>query len=535
MKRTRFIHSIPFKLTALAVLCGSNSVLAFQVNTSNSDIRVQFDNTVKYSSAYRLKDPSELLTSSPNQDDGNNNFDKGFVSNRFDLFSELDASYKEMGLRVSGAAWYDFIYNQDTDNKSFTSNHQPASEFSDYTREIMGRKAELMDAFVYARIPVHNDMTATIRAGRYALIWGESLFYGANGIAGGQAPMDVVKLQSVPNSQFKEVVRPTGKISFSLPLTETLSFGAYWGFEWEESRLQPAGAYLSTGDTLGGERVLAGPGVQFDRIGDIEGSDSGQYGAQLRWTSYDLDADFGLYAIRYNANTPSNIYFKLDQTFTPSEYQWVYHDGIEAYAASMAKSIGIWSLAGEISYRTNTPLASSSASVTPMSPNYDNDKTPGYALGETAHINFNWLASLGPSFISDEASFLGEVAWNRRLIVDENKQMLNPNSDRDATSFRLVYSPTYRQLFSGLDVSPVVGYHHTWGNSSAIGPSFGIDGGGDVNVGVNALYLNQWKFSLSYISYLGDEGNYLDDNRDPQYKQALKDRDFIAMSVSTTF
>ena len=133
--------------------------------------------------------------------------------------------------------------------------------------------------------------------GRHTLLWGETLFFGGNGIAGGQAPLDLVKLLSVPNSQFKEVARPTGKLSGQMQLTDALSLGAYVGYEWEKTRLMPVGAYLSTGDTLGpgAERTNAGPPVgTFIKAPDLDARDSGQWGLQLRWNAEDIEHRFRL-------------------------------------------------------------------------------------------------------------------------------------------------------------------------------------------------------------------------------------------------
>nr|WP_233407890.1 DUF1302 family protein [Marinomonas spartinae] len=113
--------------------------------------------------------------------------------------------------------------------------------------------AEILDAFVYSCFPVKDGMQGTIRAGRFTQLWWESLFYGVNGIAGGQAPIDIVKLSSVPNSQFKETVCPTGKVSIDVPISETASIGAYVGYEWEKSRFLPAGSY----NLLSGEAYVA--------------------------------------------------------------------------------------------------------------------------------------------------------------------------------------------------------------------------------------------------------------------------------------
>ena len=548
-------RGVPFRPTALAcaILACTTPVHAFKIDSGDSELKLRWDNTVKYSATYRLQDQSAGLASTTfgpsgpigpdnsNQDDGDNNFDKGLVSNRLDLLTELDAVYGDFGARISAAAWYDEIYNGGTDNKTFTSNHTPASEFSDDARKVMGDDSELLDAFIYGRFAV-NSGTATVRLGRHTILWGESLFFGANGIAGGQAPLDLVKLLSVPSSQFKEVARPIGKLSADIPLNENFSLGAYVGYEWEKTRLAPAGAYLSTSDAIEGENINAGPIGTFDRSNDMEPSDSGQYGLKLRWTAADIDTDFGIYAIRYHANTPSNIYSTLNgfppAALTADSYRWVYHEGITALGASFAKAVDNWSLAGELSFRQNTPLASIGATILPtigVHVDYDNKDNPGYAVGETAHAQFSWLASLDPSPIANEANFLGEIAWNTRLKVDKNEDLLNPLADRSATAIRMIYQPTYRQLFSGMDVSPSIGIGHTWGKSSALGSAFGVDGGGDINLGVSSVYLNKWTFSLNYVTYTGPEGGSLNNDQQVQFKQALKDRDSISLSISTTF
>jgi hypothetical protein len=99
----------------------------------------------------------------------------------------------------------------------------------------------------------------------------------------------------------------------------------------------------------------------------------------------------------------------------------------------------------------------------------------------------------------------------------------------------MVYSPTYRQALSGLDLSPYVGLGYTWGKSSAVGPAFGVDMGGDISIGVRGVYLGEWVASLNLIRYLGPEGPTLDNSNNTQFKQALKDRNFLSFSLSKTF
>lgn len=526
------------------------SVLAMEIDVGNPDIKVRFDNTVKYSTAFRLRDQSPALSSCAtclNQNDGNNNFNKGLVSNRVDLLSEFDITSQSFGARISGAAWYDFKYNTSNDNKTITSNSIPSNEFPNATRDLMGRKAEILDAFVFGKSEI-GDMPATFRLGRHTLLWGESLFFGSNGIAGGQAPVDLIKLLSVPNAQFKETAMPTGKLSGQIRVTPEMSVGAYYQYDWRKTRLMPVGAHLSTSDSLGegAQRIIAGnpaapnPPALLAQP-DMKARDSGQYGVQLRMRAPSIDTDFGLYAIRYHAMGPSNVYstvLGVPPAVTPTSYQWAYAEGIKAFGASFAKTLGEFALAGEVSVRRDTPLASSGRTILPsigVNVGLNNTNNPGYAVGNTAHAQVSWMATLAPSFISNEASLLGEIAWNTRTSITRNASMLNPNADKSATSMRVVYAPSYRQILPGLDITIPAGFSYTRGRSSAIGPGFGVNRGGDMNIGLTATYLNGWTFSANWAHFYGPEGPTLDATNNAQFKQALKDRDYISLAIRNTF
>lgn len=542
-------RNITPRLTAMAtatlLAAGAN---AFEIDAGDSGLKIRLDTTVRYSGGVRLKEQLPELSSvvpvTINQNDGNNNFKKGrMFSNRLDLLTEFDVVGPRYGLRVSAAAWYDAVYNGNTDNATTTSNHRPANEFNSETRRIMGRDAELLDAFVFANFEL-GDRAASVRFGRHTLLWGESLFFGGNGIAGGQAPTDLIKLLSVPNSQTKETALPTAKLSGSLQLSDALTLGAYLGLEWKPTRLMPVGAYLSSSDSLGpdgGERILAGPTAQFVRSPELEPGNSGQGGLQLRYRADSLDTDFGFYAIRFHASTPSNVLTTLNgapPATVPSSYRWIYHEGIKAFGVSAAKTVGAWSLGAEVSYRQNAPLSSLGQAVLPtirVNTTLDNKNNPGYAVGETLHAQVSWLASLGPFPFVQELSFLGEVAWNRRQKVTRNPNMLNPLANRDATSIRMVLSPTFRQVLPGLDLSVPMGASYTGGRSSALGPGFGSHKGGDFNVGLAGTYLNKYFFNLNYVNFYGPAGTSTDAANQAQFKQALADRDYVSFSLRTTF
>ncbi len=548
---------VPYTLTlAAALVYGLPSAQAFQIETGNPDLSLRWDNTLKYSTASRLKNQSSKLTDgqvSLNQDDGDRAFGKGLISNRLDILSEVDVGFKNFGARVSGAGWYDTEYQKDNDNNDPSRANARSvgyNEFTDDTRHLHGGDGELLDAFAYWNGDV-ADRALSVRLGRHGLLWGESLFFGANGIAGGMAPIDVVKAISVPNTQFKELVRPVNQLSGTYQLTDQISVGAFYQFEWEQTRLPGAGSYFSSSDSIGdgNERLIVGEPfpaflggdpsspASFFHGNDKEARSSGQGGVQLRFSTD--TAEYGLYAIQYHDKTPQ-LYLRSSQTgpnFSTGEvgqYYWVYPEDIRAFGASFNTTVEQFNFGGEASLRWNMPLVSSGQTVLP-GVEADNDSHPLYAVGRTAHLNLNVLASLGPSFISNEASLVGEVAWNRLLSVTKNREALSPGATDDGVGLKLVYTPTYRQVFSGVDISVPLGISYFPMGKSAVVSSFGPDRGGDMNIGVSATVRDRVTFDLTYTHFYGPEDTYLDGANNFTFKQSLKDRDYLAFSVKTTF
>ena len=71
--------------------------------------------------------------------------------------------------------------------------------------------------------------------------------------------------------------------------------------------------------------------------------------------------------------------------------------------------------------------------------------------------------------------------------------------------------------------------------TSPVGPAFGPDKGGDLSLGLTAVYLGQWTFAVNYTRFLGKTGTTLDANNNAQYRQSLKDRNNLTLSIRTTF
>jgi hypothetical protein len=569
-----FRQSLLSMVVGTSLLAAAGYSFAAPIDVGNPDIRLRWDNTLKYSAGMRTKSQSDTLTeftpppagggSGPaalNGDDGDRNFNSGrLISNRLDLLSEMDLVYRDnVGFRVSAAAWYDDVYNQANDNNSPRTNNSLSArnnQFTDDTRELHGRNAEILDAFVFGGTDIGTARVSG-RLGRHTVLWGESLFFGANAIAGTQSPVDVVKASSVPGSTTKEILMPVGQFSGQIQFSPALTLMGYYQYEWEETRLPGAGSYFSVNDFLGegGERIRFAPeGTPFVPAGlarrdDLKASDKGQYGLGLR--SQLGDWEFGLYAIRFHAKTPVLYSRAGDPTGIPGivgTYQWVYPEDIKAYGVSATTTVGSVNFAGELSVRRDTPLTSLPQEVGTQEA--DNNNHAFYAVGNTAHANLSMIWSMPRNFLSDESSLTMEVAHNRLTSCTRNctasaaglfraDGARDPGIDRSATAVRAAFAAPQRNVFDGLDLTPSisVGYNH--GKSPVV--IMGPDDGGDMTFTLAGNYLSVWDFSLAYTHYYGDENTATYASTDPNvngtftFGQASKDRDFVSVSLRRTF
>jgi hypothetical protein len=555
LRRVAAVPAAVSTLLGLLLLAPSAHALRFELD--NPDLTLRWDNTVKYSAAVRLKNPDASVAGSDsnnNLDDGDLNFKRGLISNRLDLLTEVDFAWRKAnGLRISGAAWYDDVYNRSNDNTSPGTNNNvsvPNNQFTNATKRLHGRDAEVLDAFAYGRFDLGDDSALTWRLGRYTLLYGESLFLGGNGIAAAQSSIDIVKALSVPNVQFKEIGRPIGQISGLLQLSPSVTVGAYYQLEWRKFRLPGAGSYFSNADVLddGGEALYA-PGMSanggpyFQRGQDIKARNNGQGGAQLRFRP-SANWEFGVYAAQYHDKTPK-IYVRPGSNaggpnafgVSIGDYVLAYPEDIRTLGGSFATVLGETNVSGEVSVRSNQPLAGANGDVyLDFTGTADNRDKGLYPVGKTFHVNVSAITLLPGSALWQGAAFVGEVGFNRRLSVT-NSVALDPNVSKDAWAARVSFEPSYFQVMPNVDLTVPVGLGVNVGRSS-LGPGpFGPHNGGDMSVAFNAEYRKQIKFGLQLTHYFGAGGPLTADPtaRYYSYQQNMKDRDFISLSVQSTF
>ena len=550
---------------ALAAALAAGAAHAVGIDLGESDWSLRFDNTVKAGlmartqnadpalvDSFRLLVPGVPASAFPqalNFNAGDDNFRKrGLVSERLDLLSEFDAVYrKDYGLRLSAAAWYDAAYRGKTDATDPVNGQTPGNEFPEHTRKLAGRKAELLDAFVFGGFDLGDGRKLNARLGRHALQYGESLFFGDNGIARAQGPIDILKLLGSPNAQFKEIIRPVPQLSAQLQVTPEVSVGGYVQFRWEADRLPPSGSYFASSNLPWGSEqpefvgipnvgnFVLGPG------GDRKPKNSGQFGLQLKWRL--ADTDLGFYAARYH-DKGGQLYGQLNAQAVPGpggtlpgSWYFVFPEAVKTYGVSATRSFGDFNFSAEASLRDDMPLRSTNM----LYGFFPGQPQPRYATGRTAHLNLSTLASFGPSFISRESSLVAELAWNRVLHKDDPDGELDAGRTRDATAVQLIFTPTYRQALPGLDLSVPVGLRYTLDGRSAI-TAWDARGNGSTNVGLEGNYLGVWQFALNYTHFIGKAVPFVDfspslTGGSPIYGQgnSLADRNFVALTLRRTF
>jgi len=545
----------PIRLVALAASLAAGSTMAFQVDTGNPDFKLRWDNTLKYSAAQRLHDADPVLAGDANLSDGDNNFaSKGLVSSRFDLLSELEASSGAFGMRISGAAWYDSVYTRTNRNAAplpvnstevILAGASAPNEFNAYTRKTHGRKAEFLDAFVSGRFDLGGH-AATVRLGQHTVVWGETLFFGDNGIAGAMAPIDVAKALSVPNLRYQEVARPVPQVSGQFQISPDITAYAYYQLKWVENRSQGSGSYFSPIDfQSGGDMIFTGPTSFLVREATHEGKDSGQGGVSLRIRGDDID--YGVYAVRFNAKSSGTV--SKPNPLMPGfgSFYENYHNGINAFGVSANKSAGLFNYAAEVSVRTNQDLFSPNA--------YDLGAGAQYAVGKTAHFNLSAFGtSLGKSAIWDDAMLLAEVAYSRVLSIKRNADTMSgcqpaffpgsvctPNGTRSAWRLQALLEPVFYQALPGVDLRFPIGLSYVpKGSRNMIGPAPLPENAGSINVGVSGSYLDVWRFGLSFNHFYGSRAPLFSvispgGTSAWNYRQYFGDRDHISLNLSRTF
>jgi hypothetical protein len=606
---------------ALAVF-GAVSLPAQAWEFSSGEWTGSIDTTLSYGAAWRLKDYDPSLVGkqannpltfamdklaqrdvvgrwSANGDDGNLNYrDSGdLISHAVKATIELDVQWRNYGGFARGTGFYDF------------ENHNKDG-LSDIAQKRTGKEARLLDAYIYGNHEPGGKFL-NWRLGKQVVSWGESTFIqgGINVIN----PVDLSKLR-VAGAELKEAFEGVNMLYGSLSLTDAVSIEALYMFEYRNIRPDPAGTYFSTNDigTPGGAYAMLGfvypqpvnnPDLYYEvcrqenygasdspnppllvatgcalslgRSGTNKPKDSGQYGAALRWFLENLGGtELGFYYLNYHSRLPT-----VSGTATPTipppfvnSYFTEYAEDIHLYGVSFNSNIGTWALAGEVSYRPNTPLQYDDVEVLFAGLTPTNFAQPSYyfqyksQLGEFGPGEYiqgwerhkQWQGQMtttklfGPEniFKAGQIAFVAEVGLNYVSDLPSKdyqryegsgtdsgggwdwtngdwnnpEQQIGGFADDFSWGYRLATRFDYYNAIGAVTISPRLGWaHDVSGTTPGPGGSF-IDGRKKLSLGVAFNYLNEWIFDFAYTTYFG-AGQF----------NMLQDRDFFAASVRYSF
>jgi hypothetical protein len=489
------------------------------------DVRLRWDNTVRTSLGLRLSPQDPALLADPNADDGDRAFTRGPISERVDILSQFDLSQGDLGVDASADGWYDAAYHgrdANTSPASFNPLSVPNDRFPQDVRALQGGTAELLTAYVHDRV-VLDGLPVTVKVGRQTLLWGESLFATANGIAAGQAPVDRIKALSQPLAEARELFLPVAQVVGSVQLSPGVDVEAYVQPEWRRDRLPGVASYFSTTDFLdvGGQRLLVGSSY-LSRERDRTPSGLGQFGLALHLTSG--DTDFGAYALRFDARSPQIFVTPNGAAAGPllGSYGLVYPRGIEVYGISASGYLGDSNVAGEVSLRRHMPLASILPPLSGPDAARLDAATP-YAAGDTLHGQVSMVSTLPPGRFWQGATLQAELSANDRLEITRDPASLAPGRDRFATALRVAFTPQYFEVLPHLELTVPIGFGlNLSGNSSVAGS--GQAHAGDVDLGLGLTWRVVWRGALNYTRFVGSAA-----------RQPLADRDFLALTLTRTF
>lgn len=408
-------------VAAIAAICGS-PVMAGEIDVGNPDVKIRWDNTVRYNLGTRLEAQDSRILANPSYDESDAKFGKNdIVTNRIDLLSELDLNYKnQFGARVSASVWYDKAYDDHRVTSPAAGGAIPTSYFNNQyngtvSRYVNGPSGEFLDAFVWSNLDL-GVVPVNLKLGRHSIVWGEGLLLGAHAVSYSQAPIDGQKAVSSPGIETKEVFLPVNQLSFKAQVTNDLTLAGQYAFEWKPTRAPNGGTFLMGADTVPNvDRLGVAPGTAFTKADALVPSQRGNWGLSARMNVESINSTVGLYYRKFTDYSPeTGLQFNA-----PGQFRFMYPQGVKLVGASFARAIGPVSFGSELSYRQNGHLNSKSTFTNYAGMNMQNTG----ARGDTLHAVVNGVYLLPKTALWDTGSLVAELAFSRLQKVTANQAL----------------------------------------------------------------------------------------------------------------
>lgn len=537
LRQGKFKRSTLSKVIAQATVAGALAALAGQAQALSFDLdngmTLDVDTTVGYSAQWRREshDPNVLAFPASNlgflTDDGNRNFDKGdMTQNQINFSTDLDLNYGDGGVFARARGWYDEVYDDDDLIGTNTWTGQPKSFQKDGLDDHKSR-LELQDLFWYHGFAM-GDQYLSLRVGEQVVNWGESLFI-QGGISTAMGPLDATKANA-PGTALKDIFMPIGQVYGEMAVTDLLSIGAYYQYDWENTRIDAPGTYFNILDGLGQGSV--GDPMETNVIPGVGGNelvvsrdkpDEGQYGIAIRYLAENLNStEFGFYYINYNDFTPALEFLSNPNDGGSVNLNQNYYEDIDLYGVSFGTVFGDMNVSGELSYRDGIPVR------------HNNTAGFAYAPAEAIQAQVSGIYIFPQNPLADTLTFTGEIAHNRIIDFDYPGGIDSLVKDRSASSAVVSLSANYMNITGGLDMKLTGTYRNDFNGRSSMEFSF-AEGTEQFALKSDFTYLGRHKFGASYVWYLTDTDDIIDDRGGLAFGHLNADRDYVAAYYKYTF
>lgn len=518
IKKHDQINLGPRSALAVAVMVAASSVSAVEIDVGNPDIRMRWDNTVRYNLGVRAEDQDSAIMNNPNYDESNGKFEQGdIVTNRLDWLTEVDLSYKwHFGARVSAAGWYDDAYKDRTVESNlpgYSTSYYGDRYSSEVARYVNGPSGEILDAFVWANFDIAGT-PINLKVGQHTQYWGEGLLFGAHAVSYSQAPLDAVKAVTSPGIETKEVFLPVGQVTAQAQLTDSLTVAAQYYYEWEYTRFPYGGTYFGAADPFfeGPDRLPAAPGFNLNRAQSKFGRDDANWGVMAMYTFQSSGSRVGAF---YREFDDYQAWLSPQINMATGEYRLVYPRDVKLFGLSWGGSVGTASVGAEVSYRQDGALNATGVS------NVD-DEGP---RGDTIHAVINTVYSVPRNWLADNSVLVAELAYSHLNKVTAQEELYKgegynctdlrtggEGDESDGCSTRNYYAvavnftPEYLAVLPSWDLKvPLTLNYGLSGNAASAGG--GSEGSLSWSVGAEMTYQQNHQFTLRYADTAAQEKN----------------------------
>jgi hypothetical protein len=209
------------------------------------------------------------------------------------------------------------------------------------------------------------------------------------------------------------------------------------------------------------------------------------------------------------------------------------------------------SIGSEVNYRKNMPLQSEAALVGPafipgaVAPTLPGSGDTYGTRGDTVHAVVNFLKLFSDTPVFSTASLLTEFAWDQWLNTSQGANLFKGRSSysgkdrvtKDHVAGAVVFTPTWYQVFTGVDLSMPMSVAMGLAGTSAMAAETNNKNSGQYGFGLSADIFQRYKVDLTYSGFFGTfdvnplSGQVTANSPYPN----LKDRDMIALTLKTTF